>query len=469
VGCNLSPALVAVGYIIQIKIAFLMLLGGILNWWIAIPLYSYLNQGEDGPVIMGVDSLDTSKSPTVLAATIWATQTRYIGVGAMLLGGLGAVVSLGRPLVRGIQNAFQAYKVVQKYGLNAIARTERDIPIPFILISIAVLAIPIAVIYSFATHNIGTGIAMTVFMLFAGFLFSAVGAYMSGIVGSSNNPISGVTLAAMIVASGMLLLFLGSRNPLGPPAAILIGAVVCCAAAIAGDNLQDMKAGAIVGSTPLVLQVMQLIGIIVPALVLSPTVGLLIQAYGLGDPDSTHPNPLPAPQASLMRAVTYSIFFGNIPYIMVAIGGGVAAVIMFIDLVASHSKQGLRIPVLSVALGLYLPLTLSVPIFLGGLVAWASSQTLMRLQGTDRIRKLNENNGLLCAAGMITGEALIGIIIAIPIVIYKRSDVMAIFGQHRIQWPGIICIVLVMATLYLTVIRNRILELKSQDSSVQTK
>jgi len=283
---------------------------------------------------------------------------------------------------------------------------------------------------------------------------------MSGIVGSSNNPISGVTLAAMIVASGMLLLFLGSRNPLGPPAAILIGAVVCCAAAIAGDNLQDMKAGAIVGSTPLVLQVMQLIGIIVPALVLSPTVGLLIQAYGLGDPDSTHPNPLPAPQASLMRAVTYSIFFGNIPYIMVAIGGGVAAVIMFIDLVASHSKQGLRIPVLSVALGLYLPLTLSVPIFLGGLVAWASSQTLMRLQGTDRIRKLNENNGLLCAAGMITGEALIGIIIAIPIVIYKRSDVMAIFGQHRIQWPGIICIVLVMATLYLTVIRNRILEVR---------
>jgi putative OPT family oligopeptide transporter len=141
--------------------------------------------------------------------------------------------------------------IILKHGMKAITRTERDIPAPVILFSVLVLLVPMAIFYGYVVHNVGLGIFMAILLLFCGFLFSAVGAYMAGLVGSSNNPISGITLTTMIVSSALLLGFLGTQNPLGPPAAILIGAVVCCAAAIAGDNMQDLKAGYIVGNVQL--------------------------------------------------------------------------------------------------------------------------------------------------------------------------------------------------------------------------
>jgi len=329
-GCNLSPALVAVGYIVQLRVSFLLFLGGILNWWIAIPFFSYFSSINP----------NESQNPILDAIKVWSDQTRYIGVGAMLMGGLGVCLSLAKPLWRGVKSSFNTYKIIKEHGIQSISRTERDIPIPFIIITVIVLSIPMAIIYSMVT-NVWIGICMSAFMILSGFIFSSVGAYMSGIVGSSNNPISGISLGTMIVASGLLLLFLGSNNSTGPPAAILIGAVVCCASSIAGDNMQDLKSGFIVGSTPIVLQIMQFIGVIAPSFVLCPLIGLLIKAYGIGIPDAKHPNALPAPQASLMKAVTHSIFYGEIPYTLVGIGMILAVVVMLIDLVASKSKTSL--------------------------------------------------------------------------------------------------------------------------------
>jgi putative OPT family oligopeptide transporter len=297
------------------------------------------------------------------------------------------------------------------------------------------------------TGNYFVALAMTFFMLAAGFLFSAVGAYMAGIVGSSNNPISGVTLATIIVASLGLLPYFGA-DPKGPPAAIMIGAIVCCAAALSGDNIQDLKSGHLLGATPLILQMMQVIGVIAPSLVFAPVIGMLISAYGIGDPTESHPNALPAPQAAMMTAVTQAIFSGKVPYLMVGIGAALALAILLLDWTCYWRLQ-YRIPVLSATLGLYLPLGLSVPIFLGGLIAYVSNRTLQYLHANNRQTKTNENNGLLFAAGLITGEAVTGIIVALVLVITRRSDAMAFAGNHsHLSWPGVLVLAAVCITLY---------------------
>jgi len=281
-----------------------------------------------------------------------------------------------------------------------------------------------------------------------GFLFSAVGAYMSGVVGSSNNPISGMTLATLIISSGMLLLFLGSNSPLGPATAILIGSLVCCAAAVSGDNMQDLKSGHMIGATPMKQQIMQLIGIIVPSVIIAPVTKLLIDAYGIAhlNPGT---DPLQAPQATLMASVAKSIFTGDIPLDFMCYGMAVAAVVIAVDYLLVKFRTRFRIPVLAAALGMYLPFQLSIPIVCGGLVMSFARWTMVKL-GVDGItRDINERNGLLFAAGLITGEAIVGILLALPIVITRSTESLAIFGNFSyLQWPGLVLMVLTMLGLY---------------------
>ena len=209
---------------------------------------------------------------------------------------------------------------------------------------------------------------MAIIMIIAGFLFCSVSAYMAGLVGSSNNPVSGITIATILFAAAVLLLLMGKDASIGPVAAVMIGAVVCCAACVAGDNLQDLKAGYIVGATPWRQQTMLAIGSISCALVMAPTLNLLATAYGIGVPTAEHPNPLLAPQATLMASVARGMFGGALPWGMVGHRRG-------------HRRRGhrarrdpaargstFRTPVLAVAVGIYLPLELMVPIFLGGLL-----------------------------------------------------------------------------------------------------
>eukprot|EP01121_Diplochlamys_sp_Union-15-3_P020795 TRINITY_DN8219_c0_g1_i3.p1 TRINITY_DN8219_c0_g1~~TRINITY_DN8219_c0_g1_i3.p1 ORF type:complete len:691 (-),score=98.04 TRINITY_DN8219_c0_g1_i3:69-2141(-) len=422
-GLNLSPALLSVGYIVGPRIGAIMLAGAIMNWWIAIPSYLYNNNYEC--VTQGINqTILNSTQPALLAGCVWSSKTRFLGVGAMLIGGVGTVFSIAPSLVKGIRSAINAFRVILKKSWSSIDRRERDIPLPAVIGVLIVCVIPLCAIFWTFTDKGGVSIFMAFFMLLAGFLFSSVGAYMAGLVGSSNNPISGVTLATVITAAAILLLFLGSKSEIGPSAAILIGSVVCTAAGVAGDTMQDLKTGYLVGSTPLKQQFMQVIGAVAPSFVIAPVISLLISAYGIGEKiPGQRDNPLPAPQANLMAVVSKSIFFGGLPYTLVAIGGCLAALVMITDFIIRLCRKDFRIPVLAVALGLYLPFELETSIFVGGIIALLSEYCL---KDYTQSPEEDARRGLLFAAGLITGEALCGILVAIPIVITSNTRVWAL-------------------------------------------
>lgn len=445
-GTNLSPALVGVGYIVGLNIAVLIFLGGVINWWIAIPIVA-VTQG-----------IPEGAAAAEAANQLWSTQTRYLGVGAMVVGGLWALIKLQKSLVQGIKAGIVAYRRSRDEGAEATVRTERDTPMQWVGIALVVAIVPLFIVFSRFTDSIGVGGFMAVIMLIAGFLFSAVAAYMAGLVGSSNNPISGVTIATILTASLLLVVMLGTGSAIGPAAAIMIGAVVACSAAIAGDNLQDLKAGRIVGATPFKQQIMQVVGVIAAALVVAPVLTLLLKAYGIGIPTEAHPNPLAAPQATLMESVARGVFQGGLPWGMIQIGGAVAVAIILLDVWLEKRGSEFRTPVLAVAVGIYLPFQLSVAILIGGLIAWAVRRhhgSVVRSRGAGRESELAEaqatgdRHGLLFAAGLITGEALLGIFLAVPIVVSGRTDALAFWGDHTdLAWPGVVLLLLVIFGLY---------------------
>lgn len=426
IGSNLSPALIAVGYIVGINIAALVFIGGALNWFVAIPILATL------------EGVSSDQSAVDAAGALWSTQTRYLGVGAMIVGGLWALIRLRSSLIRGIRSGAAAYRKVRAGEVSAPLRTERDVPMQWIGAAIAFSVIPLYFIFEHITDRPGISAIMAVVMLIAGFLFSAVAAYMSGLVGSSNNPISGVTIATILSSALLLLLLLGAESPIGPASAILIGSVVCCAAAMAGDNMQDLKAGHLVGATPYKQQIVQAVGVVSAAVVIAPTLTLLLEAYGIGIPTEAHPDPLPAPQATLMASVAEGVFRGGLPVTMVIIGMVIAVAVIGFDLYLERRESTFRTPVLALAVGIYLPLELSVPIFFGGLIAHYAR----------RQRGGAQDKGILFAAGLITGEALLGIAMAIPIVIYGRADILAFWGIYESNIPGAILLAVVAFLLY---------------------
>ena len=305
--------------------------------------------------------------------------------------------------------------------------------------------VPLFLLFRYLTGSTGLSAFLAVIMLIAGFLFSAVASYMAGLVGSSNNPISGVTIAT-ILATALLLVALGTDSATGPAVAILVGAVVCCAAAIGGDNLQDLKTGHIVGATPWKQQVMQIVGVIAAAVVIAPLLSALKEAYGLGASGD-----LPAPQATLMAEVAKGVFDGGLPWEMVIIGMAVAVGVIVLDLVLASLGSKFRTPVLAVAVGIYLPLELSVPIFAGGMIAWAAARAS---KGVGR-GGISGGPGLLFAAGLITGEALAGIALAIVIVITGSENPLDLRLDGRpLPWPGVIVLAAVMGMLFWTTVRD---------------
>jgi putative OPT family oligopeptide transporter len=270
---------------------------------------------------------------------------------------------------------------------------------------------------------------------------------MAGLVGSSNNPVSGVTIATILFASLLLLVVMGQDAAAGPAAAIMVGAVVCCAAAIGGDNMQDLKAGYLVGATPWRQQLMQAVGVIAAVLFMAPILNLLLMAYGFGAPSADHPNALAAPQATLMASVAEGVFGGGLPWGMVASGAGIGVLIIALDEYLRRGGYAWRAPVLAVAVGIYLPLELSVPILAGGLIAHAVKRVFAR-QGQEPTRA-----GVLFAAGLITGEALIGIALAVPIVVSGSPDVLAL-GVDWPVWVGMVVVGGIAATLYRVAVRQ---------------
>lgn len=437
IGSNLSPALIGVGYIVGLNIAVLVFAGGVLNWMIAIPIVSVLHGGAPS----GMAAAD-------YANQLWSDETRYLGVGAMVIGGLWALVKMRGSVFSGIRSGLAAYRESKHAGVYN--RLEHDMPMQWVLGVIVFSIVPLFMLYHLLIGSLGMSLAMAVIMVVAGFLFSAVSGYMTGLVGSSNNPISGVTIATILFASLLiLLLFSSSGSGKGAAAAILIGAVVACAAAIAGDNLHDLKTGYLVGATPWKQQLMLIIGTVTSALVMAPVLNLLLHAYGIGPASPQHPESLTAPQATLMAAVSRGVFRGGLPWGMIVAGMVLAVLIIVFDQRLERRGSSFRAPVLAIAIGIYLPFELSVPIFAGGIIAELVKRKLTRSfePGSDPF-KSREQRGMLISSGLITGEALVGILMAIPIVIAGRSDVLAFLGVHDLALPGIVILLGLLYVLY---------------------
>ena len=276
-GSNLSPALLSVGYIVGLNIAVLIFIGGAANWLLTIPIVAGLSEW---PVYAADHELAGQAMGALdYAYELWSTKTRYVGVGGMLVGGLWTILKLRTSIFSGIKSGLDAYRSVKAKGVD-IPRTEKDMSMKWILVLIIASVVPLFLVYQVFVQNVSISITMAIIMLITGFVFSAVAGYMAGLVGSSNNPISGVTIATVLVSALLLLLLMGKGATNGPAAAIIIGSVVCCAAAIAGDNMQDLKAGYIVKATPWKQQVMQIVGTVSAALILAPVMILLQRAYG---------------------------------------------------------------------------------------------------------------------------------------------------------------------------------------------
>lgn len=419
-GTNLSPALIGVGYIVGLNVGIVVLAGAMLSWNIAIPLYvatALPGNAELAQAAAGLPAED-------IAGLVWSKQIRYLGVGAMLVGGLWALVSLRHSLASGIKSGLAAARA-SAAGV-AVAHTEQDLPMKSVLIGIVLFTLPLLALYQTIVGSLAVSLPMTIIMVVAGFLFCSVSAYMAGLVGSSNNPVSGITIATILFSAVMLLLMMGKDSAIGPVAAVMIGAVVCCAACIAGDNLQDLKCGYIVGATPWRQQVMLAVGAVSSALVMAPVLNLLADAYGIGVATEAKPNALAAPQANLMASVSKGLFGGQLPWDMIALGAVIGIAIIVLDEVLKARGSKFRTPVLAAAVGIYLPLELMTPIFIGGVIAHLVERQLRR-KGTDEAGLERANRkGLLFAAGMITGEALMGIGIAVPIVSSGSADVLAL-------------------------------------------
>ena len=436
-GLNASPALLAVGFIVGMNVATVIFAGAVMNRWIAMPLYAAFGDPTQRVIDpeTGATLAQALQNATALdAAGLYHGHiTRYLGVGGMLVGGVWSLFKLRKSLLGGIKAGLDAYKRARAGGVDSVPRTERDMPMNIILILIGVSVVPLFFTFWHFTDSVPVSAVMAVVMVVAGFLFSAVASYMAGLVGSSNNPVSGITISTILVSS-LLLVGMGLDSKAGPVAAILIGGIVCCAAAIGGDNLQDLKCGQLVGSTPWKQQTMQIVGVIVAALCMAPILNLLHGAYGIGSDD------LPAPQANLMGTVAKGVFAefapaegaapgGGLPWMIIAIGAGIAIVVISIDSWLTATGSKIRVPVMAFAVGVYLPFDLNVPIFMGGVIAWLVNRGLENERATPERRGQVERNGLLGAAGFITGEALMGIFIAIPVAATHDANVLAMSPQ----------------------------------------
>ena len=416
-GASLSPSLFSVGYIVGRNIGILAFTGGLISWAVAIPIYSYL-YGFEG------DNYFES------ANIIWNAKIRYLGVGAMVVGGIWSVIQLAKPLIESIQLSLKTLKE----SSDNISLEERDLPINYVFVAIIAMLVPISLTYFGIIGSWTSAIILSFVMLIFGFLFSAVAAYMAGVVGSSNNPISGVTIATILFSSLLIISFFDIDSSKGAAAAILIGAVVCCAAAIGGDNLQDLKTGNIVGATPWKQQLMQLVGVVSAALTLGIVLTLLHEAYGIGSSD------LPAPQAVLMTNVANGVFAGNLEWGMIYAGAILGIIIILIDQYQAYRKADFRVPILAVAIGIYLPIELTLPIFIGGMLNHIASKTAS---------EEGKNNGLLIASGLITGEALMAIFIAVPLFFDKNYWPQLSLPSPFNDLVGIAIIAIILHRLFL--------------------
>lgn len=420
IGTQIYPAVMSVGYICGPRIASYMFAGGLLSWCVLIPMIVIFGSQL---VLYPETTLPISEIFAANgAAGIWGTYVRYIGAGALAAGGIISLVKSLPLIVRTFRDALKGFKVS---GAASAARTEQDINVRIVLIAILVLTLAVWLVPAIPVSFVGA-IVVVIF----GFFFATVSSRMVGLVGSSNNPVSGMAIATLLIAT-MILKLTGESGASGMQAAIAIGSIICIVAAIAGDTSQDLKTGYLLGATPKKQQYAELIGVVAAALAIGATLYLLDSAWGFGTDE------LAAPQATLMKMVIEGIMGGNLPWGLIFIGAILAVVAEIIG-----------IPVLPFAIGLYLPVQLNACIMVGGLVRLFFD----KMKDGDRKQKVT-SNGILFCSGMIAGEGLVGILLAV-LAVFNVGSLLDLSGVLNLPpWASTIGSLLMLALVIVALLR----------------
>ena len=431
-GSGIAGILVGAGYIVGIQVAVSIILGSLVAWGICAPIYA-----STGAYPMDME-------PFAVAMQVWKDKLRIIGVGCMVTGGVWTTLTLVGSMKEAIISSYAVLKKTKlnkKLGILAL-RTEQDISMNFVGIGLVVVG---AVLCFFLHRLFGqTGLVqfpnlywttiavMSLMCLVLGFLAAVISAYIAGLIGSSNSPLSGIAimviLSISLVLSAMVSTVLGSGVAMLAMAAItvLLGALISGTAVISLDNLQDLKAGQIVGATPWKQQVMLIVGLVVSGCCMGPILNVLFEAYGIGDvlprAGMDPSQALAAPKAALMAGLAQSVFDLSLDWTLMSVGAGIAAVFIVIDIVLKKTTTW-SIPILAVAVGIYMPLEITVPILIGGVIAHLSQRQIKKQRKAlgaryEDVAQRASQRGLLTASGVVAGEALIGILIAVLIVFF---------------------------------------------------
>ena len=385
---EITPELLGVGYIIGPRIAGVMVAGGVLSWLVLIPLITLIGEGLTVPFAPETVKLISDMSPD----EIWSKYIRYIGAGAVTFGGIITLIKSLPTIVNAFRDSLKDFKLQGKSNERgaSIPRTEKDLPLYFVLIGSGVLLVLMMVL-----PNLPTNFFSALLILVFGFFFVTVSSRIVGLIGSSSNPVSGMTIATLM-ATALIFLGIGWTDSAYQSVALVVGSMVCIAAANAGATSQDLKTGYLLGATPWRQQIGLLIGVLASVVAIGFTLLLLERTLGIGEATAAHPNPLPAPQATLMATVIKGLLDQQLPWGLVIAGMGIAAMV---ELCGISS--------LAFAVGAYLPLSTTSPIFMGGLIKLIA----------DKLNKKKDDSeigpGALFSSGLIAGGALTGILVAI--------------------------------------------------------
>lgn len=420
IGTQIYPAVMSVGYICGPRISSYMFAGGVLSWLVLIPMIVLF--GKDILLYPGTETIGAMYEAGG-AGAIWGSYIRYIGAGALAAGG---IISLVKSLPLIVRTFVDAMKGIKGSANVSDERTAKDISMKIVLVAIAVLTLLVWLVPAIPVSLLGA-VVVVVF----GFFFATVSSRMVGLVGSSNNPVSGMAIATLLIAT-LVLKLTGESGASGMHAAIAIGSIICIVAAIAGDTSQDLKTGYLLGATPRKQQIGEVIGVVAAALAIGGTLYLLDSAWGFGTDE------LAAPQATLMKMIIEGVMDANLPWGLVFVGVFIAIVVEVVG-----------IPVLPFAIGVYLPVHLNACIMVGGLVRLV----IEKIKRKEEEKTAIISDGILFCSGMIAGEGIVGIILALLAVV-GLDKVINISGLLNLPvWASNVGSIVVFALVVLSVLK----------------
>ena len=431
-GMQVLPALAGVGYICGPKISSYMFAGGTLSWFVLMPVIALF--GADATVFPGTEVIGTLDP-----GSLWGTYVRYIGAGAVATGGVISLIKSFPMIVRTFKATMATFGKKSEKTATVLPRTQQDLPMPLVIGLVIALVLLIWLLPTFPVNPLGA-----LLVVIFGFFFAAVSSRMVGLIGSSNNPVSGMAIATLL-ATTVLLKITGTAGTKGMVGAIAIGGIICVVAAIAGDTSQDLKTGFLVGATPKKQQVGEIIGVIASAISIGYVLDLLNRAWGFGGTE------IPAPQGMMMKMIVEGIMNAQLPWSLIFIGVFVAIVI-----------EILGVPVMPVAVGMYLPFSLSAGIMCGGVIRWFVEK---RTKKNEKFNKDAVERGTLYTSGLIAGEGLMGILLAVFAVLHWDIDISSKFSIGQIG--SLIMWALMLATLVYVCFGKKNLKMIVKNSDVQ--